>query len=177
MAQFSAESVLALHDIAIENDAAAISRTDHDRNRRLAAVGSKDGIVAPERSRIGVVQIAHRPAEFVPQARTDIESRPLRMDKVCGTPDAELARCTGRAGCVEPYSDDVLNRNARFFSGYLETVCDLLKALLGSLLGKGGMFTEVLNEKLLLLIQQGIVDGSSAQIHSGHCLHNPLLGL
>ena len=88
----------------------------------------------------------------------------------------ELACGTGWARRVEPYSDDVLNWNARFFSGHLETVCDLLKALLGSLLGKGRMFTEAFNEKILLLIQQRIVDRSSAQIHPRHSFQNPLLG-
>jgi hypothetical protein len=113
----------------------------------------------------------------VRQARTDIKSRPLRMDEVCGTPGTELACGTGWARCVESYRDDVLNPNARLFSGHLETVCDLLKALLGPLPGEGGMFTEAFNKKFLLLIQQRIVDGSSAQIHSRHYLQNSLLGL
>ena len=84
VAQLSAESVLALHHIAIEDHAAALPVPMTARNRSLAAVGAEDGVVSPERRRVGVVQIGHRFAEFVGQALANIEPGPTGMDEVCG---------------------------------------------------------------------------------------------
>ena len=61
--QFSAESHSALHDIAIDDDAAAQAGSDHDRDRGFAAVRPEDREVSPERARIAVVQIGHGFAE------------------------------------------------------------------------------------------------------------------
>ena len=91
MAQFPAESVLALHHIALENDSAAIAGTDDARNRSLAAVGAEDGIVSPECGSVGVVQIGHWLAELVRQTFANIEAGPVGVDKVCGASSAELA--------------------------------------------------------------------------------------
>ena len=82
VAQFPAESVLALHHVAIEDDAAAIAGADDARNRSLAAVGAEDGVVSPECRGVGVVQIGHGLAELVRQAFANIEAGPIRMDKV-----------------------------------------------------------------------------------------------
>ena len=46
MAQFSAEPVFSLYDIAIEDDAATVAGADYDRDRGFAAVGTEDRIVA-----------------------------------------------------------------------------------------------------------------------------------
>ena len=55
VAEFSAESVFALHYIAFEDDAAAVAGADHAGDRSLAAVGAEDGVVSPEGSRVGIV--------------------------------------------------------------------------------------------------------------------------
>ena len=55
MAEFSAESVFALHHIAVEDDAAAVAGADDAGDRSLAAVGAEDGVVSPERGGVGIV--------------------------------------------------------------------------------------------------------------------------
>src|SRR4029077_19305734 len=117
--QFSAEPVLALHDVALEDDAASVARTDDARNRRLATVRAEDGVVAPERGRVGIVQIGHRFAQLACQALADVVSGPLGMNKVCGASGAELACGTGGTGSVEADGDHVIQTNARLFSGEL----------------------------------------------------------
>jgi hypothetical protein len=84
------------------------------------------------------------------------------MGKVCGASGTELARGTGGTRSVEANRDHILKTNARFFGSDLETVCDLLEALFGPLLCKRGIFKQALDEKLLLLVQQRVVDRSSA---------------
>ena len=110
VAQFSAESIFALHDVAVEDDAAAIARTDHAGNRGLAAVGAEDGVVAPESRCVGIVQIGDRFAELARQAFTDVVSGPVGMNKVGGAASAEQARGTGGSGSVEADGDHVVKR-------------------------------------------------------------------
>src|SRR6202043_2382661 len=57
VAEFSAESVFALHHVAIEDDASAVAGTDDVGNRGLAAVGSEDRVVSPKRGGVGIVQV------------------------------------------------------------------------------------------------------------------------
>src|SRR3984885_6195827 len=108
VAEFTTESVLALHHIAVEDDASSIARTNDVGNRSFAAIGAKDGIVSPERRCIGIVQIGNWFAQFVCQTLADIESRPFRMHKVGRTPGTELARSTGRAGSIKADGYDVI---------------------------------------------------------------------
>ena len=175
VAEFSAESVFAFHYIAVEDDAAAVACADDAGDRSLAAVGAEDGVVSPERGGVGVVQIGDGFAEFAGQAFADVESGPVGMNKVGGASSAELACGAGGAGGVEADGDYVVEKDARFFGGEFQSVCDLLQADVGSLFCECGMLEEPLDEELFLLVQQGVVDGGSAQIDSGHDLHNFLL--
>ena len=101
MAEFSSESVFALHDVAVEDDASAVARTDDVGNRCFAAVGSEYRVVSPERGCIGIIQVGHGHAELVRQTLADIESRPLGVHKVGRTSRTEQPGGTGRPGCVE----------------------------------------------------------------------------
>ena len=58
-----AKSHFALHNIAIDDDAAAKAGSDHHRDRCLSAVGAEDGEVSPERTGVAIVQISHGLAE------------------------------------------------------------------------------------------------------------------
>src|ERR1039458_6725071 len=109
VAEFSAESVLSLHDVAIEDDAAAVARPDDDRDGGLLAVGSEDRVVSPKRAGVGVVQIQHRLAEFAGEAFADIKSCPLGMDEVGGAARTQHARSAGRSGSVEAVRNDVID--------------------------------------------------------------------
>src|ERR1700730_17133796 len=93
------------------------------------------------------------------------------MHEVRGTSCTELAGRTRRTRSVQANGDRVRKEHARLFAGDLETICSLLEADPWSLLRKGGMLTQPLDEKLLLPVHYRIVDGSSAKIHSGHHLH------
>ena len=169
--QFSAKTVFALYDIAIENDATAIARPDDDRNLGLSAVCPKDRIVPPKRSRICIIQIAHRLAELVLQAFTNIEARPLRMNKVRGTSGTELARRAGRARSIQADGHHVREMNTCSLGGNLETIRYLAEADFRSLLCKRWMLTQSVDEKLLVPVHQRIVDRSSAKIDSGYDCH------
>src|SRR5208283_1535217 len=125
----SAKTVFALDVAAIENNAAAIARPDDDRDGGLAAVRTKDGIVTPKRGGICIVQIGDRFSELLRQTLANIESRPMRMNKVRGTSRAELARCTGRTGRIQADRDDVREENTGFFGGNLKEAN--LRPLLG----------------------------------------------
>ena len=93
------------------------------------------------------------------------------MHKIRRTLGAEHSRRAGRAGSVQADCDNVRESNMRFLGGNLETVFDLLQADFGSLLGERRMLAQAFDQELLLLIHQRIVDGGSAQIHSGDNLH------
>jgi muramoyltetrapeptide carboxypeptidase LdcA involved in peptidoglycan recycling len=92
----------------------------------------------------------------------------MRMNKIRGTPRTELARRTGRTGSIQADCDDVREENTRLIGGNLETIGDLAEANLRPLFYKSRMLAQTVDEKFFLLIQQRIVDGSSAKIHSGH---------
>ena len=94
------------------------------------------------------------------------------MHKVCGATRAELARGAGWARRVEPNGHHVVNGNSGFVGGDLESVRDLLKALLRPLFGKRRMLAQSLNEKFLLLVEQRIVDRGPAQVDSGDYLQS-----
>jgi hypothetical protein len=51
------------------------------------------------------------------------------------------------------------------------TSLSVTPALSVALLGEGGMLAQAFDKELFLLVHQGVVDGSSAQIHSGHYFH------
>ena len=155
--------------------AATIAGADYDRNRRLFAVRTEDREVAPERARIGVVQIHHGLAELVSQTLADVEARPLGVHEVGGAPRAEHTRSAGRTGSIEADRNDVGNGNTRFVHGDLETVGDLLQADVRSLFRQRGMFAQAFDEELLLLVNNRIVDGGSAKIHSGDDFHGIVL--
>src|SRR5258708_10746580 len=112
MTQFSAESVLAFYHAAIEDDAASIARSNHHGNRCLAAGCAKDRVMSPQGSRICIVQVGHRLAEFLREAFADIESRPLLMHEVCLNPRAKPPGGTGPTGGVQPDRDPIPQRNA-----------------------------------------------------------------
>jgi hypothetical protein len=136
MAEFSSESVFALHDVAVEDDASAVASTDDVGNRCFAAVGSEYRIVTPERGCIGIIQVGNGHAELVRQTFADIESRPLGVHKISRTSRTELACGTGRPRSVKADGDYVPKRNPRQVGGDLETICDLLEADFWSLLGE-----------------------------------------
>src|SRR3981081_3640589 len=93
------------------------------------------------------------------------------MHEVRGTSCTELASRTRRPRSVQADGYHIREENARLFGGDLETICNLLEADPWSLLRKGGMLTQPLDEKLLLPVHYRIVEGSSAKLHSGHYLH------
>ena len=95
----------------------------------------------------------------------------MRMNKVRGAPRTQLARRTGRAGSIQADRDNVRKENTCLIGGNLETIGNLAEANLRPLFYKSRMLAQTVDEKLFLLIQQGIVDGSSAKIHSGHERH------
>jgi hypothetical protein len=82
-----------------------------------------------------------------------------------------LARRTGRTGSIQADCDDVREENTCLIGGNLETIGNLAEANFGPLFYKGRMLAHTVDEKLFLLVHQGIVDGSSAKIHSGHDGH------
>src|SRR5271155_514677 len=93
------------------------------------------------------------------------------MHKISGTARTELACRAGRAGSVEADGNHVGEENAGAFGGNLETIGNLAKADLRSLLGKRGMLAQTFDEKALLLIHQRIVDGRSAKIDTCYDWH------
>src|SRR6266849_1004416 len=93
------------------------------------------------------------------------------MHEVCGTSCTEPPVRAGRARSVQADGHHIGKENANLLGGDLETICDLLKADIWSLLRKCGMLAQPLDEKLLLPVHQRIVDRSSAKIYSGHYLH------
>ena len=176
VAQFSAESIFALHHVAFEDDAAAVAGADDAGDRSLAAVGAEDGVVSPERRRVGVIQIGDGFAELAGQALADIESGPVGMDKVGGASRAELARGAGGTGVSRPTATTSSRRRPLFrrrVSGRLRSAAGRCRVPAW----QSGMLEQALDEKFFLLIQQCVVDGGSAQIDSGHDLHSSLLGL
>jgi hypothetical protein len=82
-----------------------------------------------------------------------------------------LASRTGRTRSVQAYRNHVGYCNAGAFRGNLETIRNLAETDLGSLLGKGRMLAQALDQKSFLLVHQRIVDGRSAKIHTGHDWH------
>src|SRR5260221_4916032 len=98
------------------------------------------------------------------------------MDEVCGASSAEAPCGAGWAGSVEADRDYVVENDAGLCGGQSQPVCDLLQTDVRPLPGECGMFEQSLDEEPFLLVQQGVVDGGSAQIDSGNDLHNSLLG-
>src|SRR5215472_7801326 len=112
MAEFATEAVLSLDHVAIENDAAAITRTHNVGNRGLAAVRAKDRVVAPKRCRVGVVQVRNRLSQLAGQALADIKPCPLRMHKVRRPTRAQPSSRTRWTRSVEANGDHVVEGNA-----------------------------------------------------------------
>ena len=138
-------------------------------------VGTENRIVTPQRGRVSIIQIGDRFAEFVRQAFADIESCPLRMHKVGRATRTELAGGTGRPGRVQSDGNHIVNSNSRQIGCDLQTIRDLLETYLRSLFRESRMLTQLLNEKTLFPVNQGIVDGSSAQIDTRHYFHCSVL--
>ena len=105
----------------------------------------------------------------------DVEARPIGMHKVGGTARAEHTRSACRAGRIQSDRDDVGESDASFVRRDLETIGDLLQANVRTLFRQRRMFTQSVNEKVPLLIDDRIVDGGSAQIHSGYDFHGIVL--
>ncbi len=161
MAQFPAESIFSFHDVAVKDDAAAVAGPDDDGNGGLPAARAEDCVVAPERGRVGVVQIGHRFAKPTGQPFADVESRPLGVHKIRGTPRAELACGAGRTGSIEADGDNLVKAQAGFLGGEFEAVGDLLQADIGALLREGGVLAQTLHQKLFIAIEQCVVDRGS----------------
>ena len=60
MSQLSPESHFALHNIAVDNDAATKTGSDHHRDRCLSAIRAEEGEVSPKRTGVAIVQISNR---------------------------------------------------------------------------------------------------------------------
>src|SRR5262249_29757310 len=175
MTKLPAESILALHHIAIKDDAAAIARADDDGNRALLPMRSEDGIVPPECRRIGIVQISYRLPQTMRQTFADIKPCPIRMDKVRRSSRAEPTRGAGGSRRVPTNRHHVIHGDAGLLGGELQSVRDLLQADIGAFPRASRMLKQILDQEFLTPIEQGVVDGSSAQVHSGHGWHDSLL--
>lgn len=107
VAELAAETVFALHDFAVEDDAAAIAGPDDDRDGRFAAVGAEDGVVTPEGSGVGVVQIANGLVQLTREALANVEASPFGMNEIRRPTGAELAGGACWTRSVETHCDDV----------------------------------------------------------------------
>src|SRR5690242_13765967 len=106
--------------------------------------------MAPERSRVSIIQIDHRLTDTRCKGLADIKSSPVRMHKVRRTSRAEYARRTRRTRSVQTDSCDIGKSNARLVGSVFESVCDLLKADFGSFFGPSRVLEQFLNKELLL---------------------------
>ena len=77
----------------------------------------------------------------------------------------------GRTRRVEADGDDVGERNACLAGGDRQAVFDLLQADIRPLLGKRGVLAQAFDQELFFRVDQCVVDGGTAKIHSGHDLH------
>ena len=66
---------------------------------------------------------------------------------------------------------DVFDRDTRLAGGDAETVFDLLQANVRPLFGKGRILAQALDQELLRWVDQRVINGGTAQVHSSHDLH------
>src|SRR6185312_55374 len=152
MAQLSAITSSTRDDVAIGDDAAAEASTDNRRDGRGSITCAEDREVAPEGSGIAVVEIHHRLAELVREPLPEIESSPIRMDKIGGTFGAEHAAGARGPRSIEADNGHGVERDTGQRGGNFEAGRDLLEADLRTFARKCGMLAEFLDEELLLLI-------------------------
>ena len=80
VAEFAAETLAALDDVAVDDDAAAEAGADDGGNGSLIAVGAEDREVSPERAGVAVVEIRDGLAELRRGLR-GYRSRPSRRGR------------------------------------------------------------------------------------------------
>ncbi len=134
VAEFAAETFAAFDNVAVDDDAAAETRADDDRDRRFFAVGAENREVSPERAGVAVVQVGDGLVELSREAFADVESRPVGVDEVGRAFCAELAGGACGSRGVEADRDDVGERDLPEVGGDFKSVFDLLKADLRALL-------------------------------------------
>ena len=171
VAEFAAESFAAFDDVAVDDDAAAETGADDDRDRSFFAVGSENREVSPERAGVAVVQVGDGLAEFTREAFANVEAGPVGVDEVGRAFGAELAGGAGGAGSVEADGDDVGQRNFREVGGDFQAVFDLLEADVGALFGEGRMLAEPFDQEFFIARDQRVVDRCTAQIDSRNDFH------
>lgn len=82
--------------------------------------------MSPQGTRIAIVQVCNRLAEFARQVVSNIETGPIGMHEVRRTFRAEHAGGTGRPGRIQADNCDVGERPADDFNGNLKPLRNLL---------------------------------------------------
>ena len=128
-------------------------------NGSLGSARAEQNKMSPERARIAIVEIEHGPGKQALEALANIETAPVRMDKIGRPPLAENAGRARRSGRVETDHGYVVHGTANFRGGDCESIGYLPQADGGAFARAGGIFAESLNQKFLISVQKCIVDG------------------
>jgi hypothetical protein len=166
--QLSAESLSTLDDIPMRDDAAAQARAYNGGHRGSRIVCAEQYEMAPQGSRVPVIEISNGLPEPLRQAFPNVKSCPSRMYEVRRSPRTKLARRTRRPGRVKTNHSDIRKLNACLSRDQRKAVFYLLETNVGPLACSGRTLAKLFNEKLLPSVQQRVVNRSTAKIHSRH---------
>jgi hypothetical protein len=75
---------------------------------------------------------------------------------------------------VETHVGDVAERRTRAGNGDVQPLYNLLEADVRALDRARGMLTEPVDEEPALVVDQGVIDGRSAEINAGYDVHGSL---
>ena len=171
VAEFAAEAAGSADDAAFDDDAAAEAGADNGGNRGLRGGVAEEDEVAPEGSGVAVVEVRNGLAEFGLKVGADVEAGPIGVDEVGGAFGAKDAVGASGAGGVEADYFDVKKGDAGVVGGELEAVGDLLEADGRAFAGESGVFEQGVDEEVGVAVQEGVVNGGSAEVDSSREFH------
>ncbi len=138
----------------------------------VAAIGAEDVEMAPERPGVAVVQVEHRPVQAHLQAFADVVAGPVGVHEVGGAARAQPPAGAGRPGRVQAHRHDLRDLHSALTGGQAETLLNLPQANRRALLRPRRVLAQALDQEPLVRVDERVIDGGPAQIHSSQYRHS-----